>query len=256
VRHAFLDEYSRLDSILHRRDPRVKIGVFFACILFIVLTPPEQMRSFFLYFLLLSGLMALSRIPAVFVLRKSLELMPIVFCIAAFIPFYKPGVVIFTLNAGFIRLPLTHTGLMLMWNVIVKAYLSILCSILLVNTADFVDLLKGFERLRIPRLVVMIVSFMYRYLFVIEDELERMQVARMSRSVRRSGWGLIKTLSNIVGVLFIRSYEKAEKVYLAMCCRGYTGPIRTLHAWRITKNDIYFCAFMLIILMTIRMSGV
>ncbi|HOU36390.1 MAG TPA: energy-coupling factor transporter transmembrane component T, partial [Candidatus Omnitrophota bacterium] len=153
-------------------------------------------------------------------------------------------------------LPLTHTGLMLMWNVIVKAYLSILCSILLVNTADFVDLLKGFERLRIPRLVVMIVSFMYRYLFVIEDELERMQVARMSRSVRRSGWGLIKTLSNIVGVLFIRSYEKAEKVYLAMCCRGYTGPIRTLHAWRITKNDIYFCAFMLIILMTIRMSGV
>ncbi|MFA6384790.1 MAG: hypothetical protein WCY10_05410, partial [Candidatus Omnitrophota bacterium] len=111
MKHAFLDEYSRLDSILHRRDPRVKIGVFFACILFIVLTPAVQIRAFFLYFLMLAGLVFASGIPPLFILRRSLEMMPIVLCIAAFVPFAKTGVIMFTLNAGFIRLPVTHTGL-------------------------------------------------------------------------------------------------------------------------------------------------
>jgi cobalt/nickel transport system permease protein len=255
VKHAFLDEYSRLDSILHRRDPRVKIGVFFACILFIVLTPAVQIRTFFQYALLLAGLVFASGIPPKFVLRKSIEMMPIVICIAAFVPFAKPGVVMFTLNAGAFRLPVTHTGLLLMWNVLIKAYLSIVCSILLINTTDFADLLKAFERLRVPGLLVMIVSFMYRFLFVIEDELERMQLARSSRSFRQHGWSQIKTLANIVGVLFIRSYEKAEVVYTAMCCRGYTGTNRTLHTMILTKQDLYFFALVIIMLITIRFSG-
>ncbi|HQO37944.1 MAG TPA: cobalt ECF transporter T component CbiQ [Candidatus Omnitrophota bacterium] len=256
MKHAFLDEYSRLDSILHRRDPVAKIIALFACIVFVVLTPPEHMRSFVLYFFVLSCLVAISRVPPLFVMKRSFEMMPIVFCIALFIPFYRSGVAVFSLNIGPARLAVTHTGLLLMWNVLVKAYLSIVCSILLVNTTDFVDLLKGFERLRMPRLLVMIVSFMYRYLFVIEDELEKMQVARASRCAREGGWGQIRTLANIVGVLFIRSYEKAETVYLAMCCRGYTGPVRAMHDWRMTRNDVYFCAFVFIILILIRFSGV
>lgn len=256
MKHAFLDEYSRLDSVLHRRDPVAKIIAFFACIVFMVLTPPEHMRSFILYFFMLSCLVAVSRIPPPVVLKKSFEMMPIVFCIALFIPFYRSGIVVFSLNVGPARLAVTHTGLLLMWNVLVKAYLSIVCSILLVNTTDFVDLLKGFERLRVPRLLVMIVSFMYRYLFVIEDELEKMQIARRSRSLRVHGWGQIRTLANMVGVLFVRSYEKAETVYLAMCCRGYAGPVHTLHRWRLGKNDLYFCAFTLIILILIRFSTV
>jgi cobalt/nickel transport system permease protein len=255
VKHAFLDEYSRLDSVLHRRDPRVKIGVFFACILFIVLTPAAQIRAFILYFLLLAGLVFASGIPPRFILKRSLEMMPIVLCIAAFVPFAKPGVVMFTINAGFIRLPVTHTGLLLMWNVLIKAYLCIVCSILLINTTDFADLLKAFERLRVPGLLIMIVSFMYRYLFVIEDELERIQIARQSRSFRKDGWLQVKTLANIVGVLFIRSYEKAEAVYTAMCCRGYTGRARTLHAWSLTKNDLYFLAIVIIMLIAIRFNG-
>jgi cobalt/nickel transport system permease protein len=255
LKHSFIDEYSRLDSVLHRRDPRVKIGVFFTCILFIVLTPAAQIRAFFMYFLLLAGLVCASGIPPRFILKRSLEMMPIVLCIAAFVPFAKPGVVIFTLSAGPVHLPVTHTGLLLMWNVLIKAYLSIVCSILLINTTDFADLLKAFERLRVPGLLVMIISFMYRYLFVIEDELERINLARQSRAFRQSGWLQIKTLANIVGVLFIRSYEKAEVVYTAMCCRGYTGTNRTIHVWRLTKNDLYFLAIVIIILITIRFSG-
>jgi len=255
LKHAFLDEYSRLDSVLHRRDPRAKIGVFFLFILFVVLTPAVQIRAFLLYSILLAGLVLASAIPPKFILKKSFEMMPIVFCIAAFVPFAKPGVVMFTINAGFIRLPVTHTGLLLMWNVLIKAYLSIVCSILLINTTDFADLLKAFERLRVPGLLVMIVSFMYRYLFVIEDELERIQTARQSRSFRKNGWLQIRTLANIVGVLFIRSYEKAEVVYTAMCCRGYTGTNRTLHTMALTKNDLYFFALIIIMLITIRFSG-
>jgi len=256
MRHAFLDKYSRLNSVLHRRDPRVKILVFFAFILCVVLTPPAHIRAFFLYFLLLLCLTVLSRIPGRFVLKRSLELMPVVLCISLFVPFGKPGVVIFSVDTWFNRLAVTHTGLLLLWNVLIKAYLSILCSILLTNTTDFVDLLKALERLRLPRILIMILSFMYRYLFVIEDELEKMQFARSSRSVRLHGWSQVRALANMAGVLFLRSYEKAEAVYLAMCCRGYTGQIHTLHNLQLDKGDLYFVSCMFIALTIICMSGV
>jgi cobalt/nickel transport system permease protein len=143
-----------------------------------------------------------------------------------------------------------------MWNVLIKAYLSILCSILLINTTDFTDLLKAFERLGMPRLVVMIISFMYRYFFVIEDEMEKIQLARRSRSWKNHGWRAVRALANIVGVLFIRSYEKAEIVYTAMQCRGYTGQMRTLNTRRFSKADMYFSAAMAILLIMIRFCGV
>jgi cobalt/nickel transport system permease protein len=182
-------------------------------------------------------------------------MMPVVLCIALFVPIGKPGVALFTLNTRFFQFTLTHTGLLFMWNVLVKAYLCILCSILLINTTCFADLLRAFERLRLPRLFVMIISFMYRYLFVIEDELEKIQIARRSRSIRRQGWVQIRTLANIVGVLFIRSYEKAELLYMAMCCRGYNGSIRTLHTWQLTRGDWYFAALILALLVSIRQAG-
>jgi cobalt/nickel transport system permease protein len=100
---------------------------------------------------------------------------------------------------------------------------------LLTSTTKFTSLLKGLERLKVPKIFIMIISFMYRYLFLIVDELQRMERAKKSRTFGKAGrLRIIKTLSNIAGVLFVRSYERAERVYLAMCSRGFDGEIRTL----------------------------
>ncbi|MDD5347254.1 MAG: cobalt ECF transporter T component CbiQ [Candidatus Omnitrophica bacterium] len=252
MRHAFLDEHSRRDSLLHRRDPRAKILAFVLLILCIALTPAYRFRTFGMYAFFLAGLVFASGIPPLYAVRKSLTLVPFVLFAAFFLPFSRRGIVALSIPGG---LCVTYTGLLTFWGVVVKGYLSIVSMILLVNTTEFPDLLKGFEQLKIPRLFITIISFMYRYVFVIEDELEKMTAAKRSRTIRPGLRLETRTLSNMVGMLFIRSYERAEAVYAAMCCRGYSGRIHTLHDFSLTKVDRYFLGFFLVIVVTIAHSG-
>jgi cobalt/nickel transport system permease protein len=88
-------------------------------------------------------------------------------------------------------------------------------------------LLKGMESLKIPKLAISIVSFMYRFIFLLIDEVERMILAYQSRYFRLSFKNRIKTLANMIGVLFIRTYERGERIYLAMESRGFKGEVHT-----------------------------
>jgi cobalt/nickel transport system permease protein len=221
-------------------------------VLCVSLVPAYQFRAFALFAFLLAGLVAASGIPALFVLKRSLALVPFVLLVAFFIPFAHPGGAAVRILGS---VSVSYTGLLTCWGVVIKGYLSIVSMIILVNTTEFTDLLKGFERLGVPRLFIIIVSFMYRYVFLIEDEIEKMSAAKRSRTVHPRRWTEMRTLSNMVGLLFIRSYERAESVYAAMRCRGYTGDIHTLHGLSFTKADRYFLSFFVVIVITIAKSG-
>ena len=126
------------------------------------------------------------------------------------------------------------------WNILVKAWLSILSLILLTSTTKLSNLLKGLEQLRLPRVMVMILSFMYRYLFVLVDEVMRMRQARDSRNFGGGRLWQIRTIGNMIGTLFIRSYERGERVYAAMVARGFDGQTRTLESSSFRQLDAYF----------------
>ena len=148
--------------------------------------------------------------------------------IAVFIPFFKEGEVAGSYNIWLWQVSVTHNGLQVFWNVLAKAWLSILALVTLTATTKITDLLRGLEQLRLPRVMVMILSFMYRYIFVLTDEVMRMKQARDSRNFGsgRRLWQ-IKTVGGMTGTLFIRSYERGERVYAAMLARGYDGQTRT-----------------------------
>jgi len=212
MHHSYIDKYADLDSVIHRIDPRLKIIAAFIFILFIVLTSPTTYLSFVLCGLILLILLAVSRIPFLFILKKTLVVIPFVVLIAIFIPLIKG-----------------QDGIILFRGIVIKSYLSVLCMTLLISSTRFTSLLKGLELLKIPKLFIMIMSFMYRYLFLLVDEIQRMRRAKESRSFGRPRYlRKIRTLSNIVGVFFVRSYERAERVYLAMCSRRFTGDIKTM----------------------------
>jgi len=232
MRHSFIDAHSNIESILRYIDPRIKIITFILFILFIILTPANSLGAFGLYLVIILALALLSKIPFYFILKKSLTVIPFVLMIALFAIVSK------------------DTDKFL--NIFIKAYLAVLCMILLVSSTPFAVLLKALERLRFPKLMVMIISFMYRYIFVIEDELDKMKMAKESRSCARSKWLENKALANILGVLFIRSYERAEAVYLAMCSRGFDGEIRTLDDFKIELKDLAFIVCVLVSLALIR----
>ncbi|OGN99496.1 MAG: hypothetical protein A2Y90_02645 [Chloroflexi bacterium RBG_13_52_12] len=110
------------------------------------------------------------------------------------------------------------------------------------------DLLRGMEQLRLPRVMVMILSFMYRYIFILMDEVLRMKQARDSRSFGGSRLWQIKTVGKMAGTLFIRSYERGERVYAAMAARGYDGQTRTLRQLSFGMSDLFFSVGMGIVI--------
>ena len=227
MKHSFLDQYSDRDSLIHRLDPRTKFLATLLFILALTLTPPGRWSAFAVYFLLIAVLVLLSRVPILYILKRSLVIMPFVLMIAVFVPFFKEGEVAGSYNIWLWEVSVTYNGLQVLGNILAKAWLSILSLILLTSTTRIASLLAGLEQLRLPRVMVMILSFMYRYIFVLVDEVMRMKQARDSRDFGGSRWRRIRTIGNMTGTLFIRSYERGERVYAAMMARGFEGHSRT-----------------------------
>ena len=255
MRHSYIDRHSRIDSYIHQIDPRIKIIGIFMLIFSIVLTRPDYFVSFLFYFLFMAILIFLSKIPIKFILKRSLVIVPFVLMVAVFIPFFKKGEIAGGYSFGTLRLSVTYDGLMIFWNVLIKSYLTVLAMIVLMASTSFCDFLKALEKLKLSRIFTMILSFMYRYIFVIEDELMKMKQAKASRSVGGSKMLHAKALANMVGVLFIRGYERAENVYLAMCSRGFNGEIRTIHNFQLQKGDFSFLLLIAGVLTGIRFMG-
>ena len=240
MQHSFIDRYSDIGSFIHRLDPRVKIISTVFLIIAVVFTKPTSFFAFLLYAFVIGILLSLSKIPRGYIFRQSLVIVPFVLMIAVFIPFFKEGEVAGGYSFGTFELNITYDGLTVLWNVLVKSYLSILCMILLISSTEFSVFLKALQKLRFPTILVMVLSFMYRYIFVIVDELMKMKQARDARAVGGSQWFRIKTVANMIGTLFIRSYERAESVYMAMRSRGFTGSLNTICDFRIKNRDVFF----------------
>ena len=240
MKHSFLDQYSHRDSFIHRLDPRTKFITTLFFILAVVLTPLGSWWAFILYLALITVWLLLSRVPVFYVLKRSLVIMPFVLLIAIFIPFFKEGEVAGSYNIWLWEVTVTYSGLQVLLNIVIKAWLSIISLILLTSTTRMSSLLRGLEKLRLPRVMVMILSFMYRYLFVLVDEVMRMKQARDSRNFGGGRLRKIRTVGSMIGTLFIRSYERGERVYAAMTARGFDGKTRTLENLNFRPADAYF----------------
>jgi cobalt/nickel transport system permease protein len=242
MKHSFLDKYSDRDSPVHRMDPRAKLLATLAFIAAVSLTPTASWLAYGLYFFIIAVPVLLSKVPPFYILKRSLVIIPFVLLVAVFIPFFKEGEVVATVNLWGWHISLTQSGLELMGSILAKAWLSILSLVLLTSTTGFPKLLKGMERLHTPGVMVMLLSFMYRYIFLLTDEVMRMKQARESRSFGGRRLWQIKTVGNMIGTLFIRSYERGERVYASMVARGFDGHSRTLDSLRFRRMDAAFVA--------------
>lgn len=253
MKHAFLDKYSDLKSIIHRVDPRVKVIFFFLLILVIVSTPPQQLVKFAGYFLILLILLLLSRIPLLYVFARSLVIIPFVLLIAIFIPFFRGGEIAGSYNFLTLNLTISQKGILIFQNILFKSWLSVLSLTILTSTTKFSSLLKALEILKIPRVLILIASFFYRYIFLLVDQIMKIKNARDSRSFKKNPVYQFKIIGHMIGELFIRTYERAERIYLAMVSRGFNGTIYTLESFKIRTFDLCFLGSLIIILFFIRL---
>ena len=244
MRHSFLDRYRQGTSLVHRLDPRLKLSATLAFVLTVTTTLPGDWLAFALLAALAIGAVLIAEVPLLEGLQRSAVVLPFAGMVAISLPFTQAGEVVWSWQPfssaqgglfGF-TLTITDAGLVLFATVVIKAWLSVMVSGLLVATTPFPDLLKAMRSLHVPAVLTATISFMYRYLFVLVDEAMRLQTARTARSAGtgRTVWWRARVLGGMIGSLFIRSYERSERIYAAMLSRGFAGEFCTLTrlTWR------------------------
>jgi cobalt/nickel transport system permease protein len=209
-------------SALHRTPAHHKLLLLLGFVLGVVATPRTWYPAFAVYLLVLVAVALWSRVPLGFLARRMVVEVPFV-VFALLLPFFAHGP-----RTEVLGLTVSSDGLLAAWGLLVKGTLGVLASLLFASTTEPRDLLVGLQRLRVPDQLVQIMGFMVRYVDVVGDELRRMRIARESRGFHARGLRQWPVLARSAGALFIRSYERGERVHLAMLSRGYTGRMPTL----------------------------
>lgn len=223
-------------SPVHRLPAEVKIVAAFLGVVCVVVTPREAFAVFGGYLLLLAAVWTVARIPPGWIAVRSLIEAPFV-VLAVLLPFTGEGPMVQWSLPFDTALTLSEPGLLGAWNILVKGTLGVLTSLTLAATTPLRDLLLGLQRLRAPSLVVTIATLMLRYVDVIAAEARRMRLARISRGHDpRFLWQAGATARG-VGALFIRSYERGERVHLAMLSRGWAGEMPRLSDAATTRRQ-------------------
>jgi cobalt/nickel transport system permease protein len=204
-------------SPVHRLPAHPKIVALVLFVVCVVAVPARQWWALVGCAAALAVVVAVARVPARTVLRRMAVETPFV-VFALLLPFVATGP-----RTEVLGLSLSEQGLLGAWNLLAKATLGVVAAIVLAATTSARDLVAGLERLRVPPVLVQIVAFMLRYVSVVSDDLHRMRIARESRGAPPGWLGQLRAVAAGVGALFVRSYERGERVHQAMLARGWTG---------------------------------
>jgi len=255
------DRYHEKESFIHHLDPRVKVVVTMAFIVSNALLPDGAWMAFVFAWLFLLAANVLSRLGITYTFKRSLVALPFAL-IAITILFSMPGKPVANFSIAMWNFVITDTGLLRFVSIIIRSWLSVQIALLLVAVTRFPDLIHALEHLRVPAILTTIIAFLYRYLFVLTDEVLRLLRARESRSAasagKRSGRGVVwraKVAGNMAGQLFLRSYERSDRIYNAMLSRGYSGHLYTLNPHEMKSRDYFVTAFAIAILFIVQIIG-
>jgi cobalt/nickel transport system permease protein len=235
-----LDSYQPRQSLIHLLDARLKLLITLAFILTTALTPVGVWSVFILLFALILAAVILSELV--------LAALPVIFTLEG-----DPG---FRFLLGPWTLTVYGAGVERFFSIALKSWISVQAAIILASTAPFPELLIAMRFIGIPRLLVAVFSLMWRYLFVLVDEALRLIRARSSRSGHsdlpnlnpggRFAWRA-RVTGGMAGGLFLRAFDRSDRIYKAMLARGYDGEVRTAPLPKLKLSDWLILAIILVL---------
>jgi len=229
--------------------------VFLALVVAAATTPPGAGWTLASYGLALAMVLIAARVSLGYVATRAAIIMPFVALAAASAPFLKGGQVLWSARVLGVELSVYEHGLRIAGNVLARSCVALAGLITLTSVTPMEQLLESLRRLRTPAVAVMLAGFAYRYIFLLVDEAQRLRIARDSRTPTRvPPLRAARTLGRMVGALFVRSFERAERVHRAMLARGYDGRRRPAGAWRLGWRDVAFLAGGLLAIGALRSS--
>jgi cobalt/nickel transport system permease protein len=235
-------------SRIHRLDPRAKLLGFVGLTVVAVTAPITAWPVWVVCASVLVLVAAAARIGPRTVWRRARLILPLVLFVGAFVPFARSGHVVASLGP----FDITREGLEVWAAASVKATVGTVSAVMLAATTAYPQVLRALEALRVPRTVTMIAAFMYRYLFVIVDEVQRMRAARDARGYRPRTMFGAGAVGRVASALFLRTHARGERVYLAMLSRGYDGRMRHLVPLAFGRADAAFVTVVALALLPLR----
>ena len=206
-------------SPVHRAQPHLKLLALLGFVLVVVATPGDLYGVFAGYLGVLAAVTVWSAVPPSYLLKRLVVEVPFL-VFALLVPFVSSGPYVEVWGVT-----VSEPGLVAAAALVMKGTLGVLASLLLAATTEPHDIIRGLERLRMPAQLVQILAFMVRYLDVVGDEMQRMRTALASRGFTARDPRHWPVIARSAGALFIRSYERGERVHLAMLSRGYDGKL-------------------------------
>ena len=230
-----LDRLSYRDTFVHHLDSRAKVIATMLFLFTVISFPKYEVVALAPFFLFPVLMMTIGEIPVRFIIKKMIVVSPFAIFIGIFNPILdtRTAAVIFgvSLSAGWVSL----------LSILLKFTLTISAALLLIATTSFPGVCHALRRLGFPSLFISQLLFLYRYIFVLMEEAMRIIRARDMRSFGSRGTGM-KVFVRLIGILFLRTVNRAERIYYAMLSRGFQGDIPSLKRSRIAFSDLAFMA--------------
>jgi cobalt/nickel transport system permease protein len=237
---GIVDRHVAGDSVVHRLDPRTKLALTLAFIFTAILTKEAHWEVFAALGAIILVATLASGFTPLFVLRRSLIALP--FVLAALpVLFNHDGEKLF--SVPIFGWTATDKGLEVVASIFIRSWLSVLAATILTATTEPDHILRALRGFGVPKVFVATISFMWRYIFVIAEEAQRLMTAREARSARplgKTGGSLrwrASVAGSMVGSLFLRTLNRSERVYVAMLARGYNGEMRSLDRFQFSRLD-------------------
>jgi len=230
-----LEEFAEGSSFLHRLDPRVKFLAIIPYVLVIAIMHGQE--GPFAALLASTLLTALARLDMRKLLSRLVAVNVFVFLLWVFIPFSYPGETVFQLG------PLTATreGILYVLSITLKTNAIVLATIAILGTSEIFSLAHALIHLKVPDKLVHLFFFFYRYITVLHEEYSRLKNAMLIRCFKAgTNMHTYRTYAYLVGMLIVRSYERSQRIYQAMLCRGFKGRFPVASHFRLRKGDVVF----------------
>ena len=233
---GYMDTLSQGDTPLHRLDPRAKLITTLVFITVVLSFGKYEIAALIPFFIYPVALVAAGNLPAGHILKKILVVSPFAVLIGAFNPLMDRDILV---HLGHMEI---SGGWVSFLSVLIRFFLTVGAALTLIALTGFTAVCMALEKLGVPQAFVVQLLLLYRYLFVLIDEAARMVRARSLRTFNSSGMG-IRTFGPMLGHLLLRTVDRAQRIHLAMCCRGFNGRIHIIRPLEFGVREIGFILF-------------
>lgn len=230
---GYMDTLAGQDTPVHRLDPRAKLLTTVVFIVAVVSFDKYEISAFIPFFIYPTILIAVGNLSPAYILKKVLVVLPFAFLIGIFNPVLDRGILIKIGSLGI------SGGWVSFLSIMIRFFLTVSAALILIAVTGFNAVCMALEKMGTPRIFAVQLLFLYRYLFVLVDEGARMVRARSLRTFNGQNMG-IKVYGYLLGHLLLRTLDRAQRIHLAMFCRGFDGEIRLMRPLRIGKPEIIF----------------